>query len=75
MGKGCVRSEKLEDLALDVVGRTVAAARCPRRSPGQRSERAPYASENLNSGNSSSRISEVVREWQSATRAPGSPWR
>ena len=40
MGKGCVRFKKLEDLALDVVGRTVAGVPVQEHMANYRAERA-----------------------------------
>jgi hypothetical protein len=41
MGKGCVRFKKLDDLALDVVGRTVALVRGGTRGQSPGCESAP----------------------------------
>jgi hypothetical protein len=41
MGKGCVRFKKLEDLALDVVGRTVARVSVEEHMANYRAARAP----------------------------------
>ena len=40
MGKGCVRFKKLEDLALDVVGRTVARVPAKEHMANYRAARA-----------------------------------
>ena len=43
MGKGCVRFKKLEDLALDVVGRTVARVPAEEHMANYRAARALLA--------------------------------
>ena len=67
MGKGCVRFKSLEDLALDVVGRTVARVSAEEHMANYRAARA-LLGKGRNAGKGAAGLSK-----SSARRAPRSP--